>query len=786
MGIKRILIYIFIISVGVLAKTNNKDVFYQTVKGTVRDTETGLPLKSVNVVLENQEPVIGTATDSTGLFNLTCKTGRIYLLISHIGYQTQSIPILVKTRQEYVINVGLEPQTIEMPGVVLTAPFQKEKPINNLVYASGRSFSTDEAYRYAGTLGDAARMVRSYPGIMPERDDRNDIVIRGNSPMGLLWRIDGIEIPNPNHYGGIGLTGSTVTLLNINMLRNSDFLTGAFPAEYGNALSGVFDLKTKKANSDHHEFRLQTGWNGFEFGVEGPFSKRRSIGTYMACYRYSFLDFIDKIGINFGVLPKYQDFTTKFDFNVSENFTVSTLALWGTSFIEIDDHDRDTEEIKTLYGKHIKTGSDMLLGAVNLKYKINIYNDLFFSFSALNNKINNEIDTFNLATDLTARIWEEQSLENKYSFFGEYRNNAMKNNYFNFGFRWDIYDINYSQEGINWDDEYATIINSDALMNFFRFYVQDEYRFTNRFKITFGTHTQQLFYNNSFAVEPRGALQYKFSDRQWISLAYGKHHQMQARTIYFIETHISDGVLLTNKNLDFSEADHFVMSYDLITSKNSRLKSEVYYQYLQDIPVEDDINSAYSMLNSGANFYIETKDNLVNKGKGKNYGVELTLEKFLADNYYFTLNGTLYNSQYTGGDGVWRNTAFNTSYIFNGIFGYEWWATKNKAFGVDLKMTRSGGKPYIPVKEEASIDSAKVVYDYDKAYSVRYNDYFRTDLKLYYKMNFRKFYIEFAVDFQNLTNNKNIFAQEFVPETGEYSTYYHMEFFPMYTFKCLF
>jgi hypothetical protein len=323
-------------------------------------------------------------------------------------------------------------------------------------------------------------------------------------------------------------------------------------------------------------------------------------------------------------------------------------------------------------------------------------------------------------------------------------------------------------------------------MNLLRFYLQDEYRYSNNLKLTLGMHLQQLFYNNSFAIEPRAAIQYKFSNRHWASFAYGKHHQMQARNMYFIETYTPNEVLLTNKNLDFSESQHLVMSYDLMVSKNLRLKVETYYQFLKNIPVENDTNSVFSMLNSGANFYNEVKDSLVNAGKGKNYGIELTLEKFLSDNYYFMLNGTLYNSEYTGGNGVWNNTAFNTSFILNGVCGYEFWANKNKAFGSDLKITISGGKPYIPVNEEASIAQKEIVYNYDKAYSVRYNNYFRTDLKLYYKMNYRKFYIEFAVDFQNLTNNKNIYYQEFIPETGQYNTYYHMSFFPMYTFKCLF
>ena len=763
----------------------NQEIFYQDIKGIVCDAETNLSLSGVNVVI-NKENTVGTITDSTGRFAFTHITGRHNISFSHVGYQTQNISVFLNTGQECRLAIALKPDVTILSEVRVIIPFQKEKPINKLVYASGRSFSTEEAYRYAGTLGDAARMVRSYAGIMPERDDRNDIVIRGNSPIGLLWRLDGIKIPNPNHYGGIGLTGSTTTLLNINMLTNSDFLTGAFPAEFGNVLSGVFDLKMKKANPDKHEFRFQTGWNGFEFGAEGPFSKKRNIGTHMTCYRYSFLDVMNMIGINFGILPKYQDFTTNLKFDVSDKVHVSFIGLWGTSFIELDDHDREDEDIKTLNGRYTKTGSDMLLGGINLFYKINTSNKLLFSVSALRNEIKTAIDTFNLVTDESSSIWDERSTENKYSFFAEIENRSVKNNYLKAGMRWDTYDINYSQQGLNWNDIYATIVDSKEQMNLLRFYIQDEYRFTYKFRASIGMHSQYLLYNNSFAIEPRIGLQYKLTRNHILSLSYGKHHQMQARNLYFLQTNTADGVVLTNKNLDFSSADHLVVSYDWLVNNNFRIKTEAYYQDLQQIPIEDKANSVFSMLNTGANFYTETNDSLVNKGKGKNYGIELTIEKFLDKNYYFMFNGTLYQSKYTGGDGVWRNTTFNTSYILNGLAGYELWVTKNKAFGIDLKMTLSGGKPYIPVNEQASIDKGEVVYDYDRAYELMHNEYFRTDLKLYYRMNYKKFYIEFAVDLQNLTNNKNIFHQEFVLETGEYNSYYHMGFFPMYTLRCLF
>jgi hypothetical protein len=260
---------------------------------------------------------------------------------------------------------------------------------------------------------------------------------------------------------------------------------------------------------------------------------------------------------------------------------------------------------------------------------------------------------------------------------------------------------------------------------------------------------------------------------------------MQPRTVYFIQSYTPSGIEQTNRDLKFTGAHHLVMSYDWLLSQDLRFKAEIYYQYLYDAPVRESPNSTFSMLNEGANFYIPTEDSLVNKGKGKNYGLELTLEKFLSHNFYYMLNTSFYQSKYTGYDGVWRNTAFNGNYIFNAMAGYEFWVSTNRAIGFDLKSTWAGGKRYIPVNEVASTPN-NIVYDYTQAFNWKYKDYFRTDFKIYYRQNSKKVYFEEAVDLQNVFNTKNIYYQDYVPQTKKYNTYYQSALFPMITFRCLF
>jgi len=183
-------------------------------------------------------------------------------------------------------------------------------------------------------------MVSNFAGVMSSNDSRNDIVIRGNSPMGLLWRIDGVEVPNPNHFGAQGTTGGPVSMLNQNLLSNSDFMTGAFPSEYGNALSGVFDINLRSGNKNKFEFTGQVGFNGFEFAAEGPIwlGKNNTKGSFVVDYRYSTMELVNKLGIDFGTgaaIPKYKDLTIITDIPTKKAGRFKFIGIYGNSFIQL-------------------------------------------------------------------------------------------------------------------------------------------------------------------------------------------------------------------------------------------------------------------------------------------------------------------------------------------------------------------------------------------------------------------------------------------------------------------
>ena len=321
-----IIILLILFSVSVSGQTH----FTQTVRGKIIDIESQSPIPGVMVMIADSEPQIVSVSNEAGIFRLeNVPVGRITVRAMLIGYDFAEFrDIELKSGKEMVLTIEMTEKVEDIDEVVVTAN-RKDKPINEMASVSARSFTVEETERYAGTWLDPARMAANYAGVMAVGDQRNDIIIRGNSPLGLLWKLEGVSIPNPNHFGTLGTTGGPISILNNNLLDNSDFFTGAFPAEYGNALSGVFDLKLRKGNNENYEFTAQAGMNGLEFGAEGPFSKK-SKGSYLFNYRYSTLAIFDYLDIHFGVsgVPEFQDLSYKVNLPTekAELFHYSVLA----------------------------------------------------------------------------------------------------------------------------------------------------------------------------------------------------------------------------------------------------------------------------------------------------------------------------------------------------------------------------------------------------------------------------------------------------------------------------
>jgi hypothetical protein len=784
----------FIMSLMVILSLSASDELTQTIRGTVTDGVSGYPIIGATVILVNSVPKVGVTTDVYGKFELNkVPLGRQSVEINYLGYETKTFSNLwLVSGKELVLDVKLDEKMTSIAEVVITASAKKAEAQNELAMVSARTFSVEETERFAGSLGDPARMVANYAGVMTQNDSRNDIIIRGNSPTGVLWRLEGIEIPNPNHFGAQGTTGGPVSMVNNNLLANSDFLTGAFPAEYGNALAGAFDINLRSGNASEHEFTGQVGFNGFEFGAEGPIMKLRNgqNASFVANYRYSTLELLSKMGFNAGTgtaIPEYQDLTFLVDIPGTKSGRFKLFGLWGKSFIALGRDLTDTTENQyNPLGAATNFGSELGVIGLSHTYYFNEKTRLKSTLSWQHSNSNALIDSIKDESFLP--YFRENQTENKLSFSTQLRKKFNASDNTSLGLIIDNYNIMYLDSIFDKDySRFVTFTDINGTMMLYRAYAQWQHKFGSRLTTYTGLNLQLSGLNNELATEPRLGASFITSEKGSVNLGFGLHSQLQPKGVYYFQEYnpLSTDYARTNENLKYSRSAHFVLGYQHMFSKDFRVKIESYYQHLYKVPVKTSFPE-YSLINSGDQFGSALEDSLINKGKGKNYGIEITVEKFLSKGWYFLFTSSLFNSLYTGSDDKWRNTAFNGNYVFNLLGGYEHKLGDRTMLTIDLKTVWAGGKRYIPLDLEASIEKHATVYDWSKAYENKYDDYFRTDLRIGIKINRNRFNHEWGIDLQNITGYRSIFMEGFDGNKDEIYYVYQQGFIPMFLYRIQF
>jgi hypothetical protein len=770
----------------------NKAKSTQTVRGNIRDAESNAPLSGITVqMIVDSTKKIGAVSDKNGNFRLkNVPLGRQTIIVKAIGYQEQTLrEILVTAGKETILDIALVEKITATEEVVVTFDrgAQKINTINEYAAVSARAFNIEDTKKYAGALGDPSRMVQNFAGVVGANDSRNDIVVRGNSPAGMLWQLEGLNIPNPNHFGSLNSTGGPVSILNNNNLGKSDFFSGAFNSQYGNAFAGVFDLRMRNGNTEKHEFIGQVGFNGFELGAEGPLSQE-SGASYIVNYRYSTLGVFKELGIDFGTggaVPNYQDINLKFHFPLNESSAINVFSIAGRSDIAFLGNDIDTTQ-KNLYGdENENVRVDYQTGIAGISYETNISPQTFMKFTlgASGTNENFRGDSIDVKTRKEYIDGQSEFTTTKLSAIGQLRHKFDNRNSLSAGFTVDRLLFNLSSKDYpNGIETQRVNINDGSTLS--QGYIQWKHRLTDDFTTIVGAHTQHYTLGDAFIIEPRASIQYSFGNGQTLSLGYGLHSQTQNIYDYFYETPSPNGILRTNSNMGFTKSHHFVLGYDWNFAENWRLKAEMYYQSLFDIPISRE-NPTFSLINAGNSFAPNDQPNLINEGTAKNIGAELTVERFFNDGFYVLATGSLFDSKYKGFDGIERNTAFNMGYVANMLAGKEF-AIGDDVLSISLRLSTTGGRYLTPLDFEKSRLARSAVYDNSRAFSERQSAYFRTDLKIAYRQNFGSSTMEFAIEFQNITNNENIFQQSYNRRTNSIVTEDQQGFFPVPMFRYTF
>ena len=765
----------------------------QVIRGTITDKQSLITLPGANVIIAGSNPVKGASTGADGVFRITGVTpGRYDLQATYLGYKPVVVAsVLVTVGKEAVVDIVMEEEISSLKEVTVTG-VKKHETINQMAVVSARSFSMEEVNRYAGGHSDPSRLVSNFAGVSTPNDSRNDIVIRGNSPMGVLWRIEGLNVPNPNHFVTLGTTGGPISALNPNALSNSDFFTSAFPADYGNATAGVFDIHFRNGNSEKHEHMIQFGMlTGLEAMSEGPF-KKDGKATYLVAYRYSFTSLAQNLGISIGTAatPHYQDLTFKINSGETKLGQFTLFGLGGTSRISFLHNVTDSTDIYSMPGQDSYSSST--IGVLGLQHFIRLSKKVYWKtvVGVSYASTGYQLDTLNGA-EQAVRARDAKTTEMRYGIntFIDYKVNThlmIKG-----GLQCDLLQLNLRLRDRRYSDVWTELWQYHGFTSLIAAYAEAKYRISEKFTLDGGLRSQWLTLNNTVSFEPRIGFKYHINEKNTLGIGFGHHSQMQPLSVYYYRLQLPDGSYdESNRNLGFTNSLHFVGSYETRPFADWRFKAEIYYQHLYNVPVAQSSNS-FSLLNEGASFAPTEQGQLTNKGTGKNYGLELTVEKFFSHGYYGLVTGSVYQAKYTPSDNIERNTAFNGNFVYNILAGKEFRVGKAKrnSFSLDAKFTHAGGRYYTPVDLEASKKEGKEVLMGDNyAYSEQYPDFLRLDLKAGFTYNSKKWKMAqtFYIDIQNVTGRKNVFMQAYNPVTHQVNTLYQIGFYPNFVYRIQF
>ncbi|KAA9325649.1 TonB-dependent receptor [Adhaeribacter soli] len=776
----------------------------QTVRGTISDADTGTPLTGVTVLVKSAGPVKGTITDAEGKYRLeNIPTGRITLQLSYLGYEAITVPdVVVNSGKEAILNLTMQESALSFDEVVVTNTKKNGEPVNDMALVSSRSISMEESNRYAGGFNDPSKILSNFAGVARTQDGRNnDIIVRGNSPKYVQWRLEGVQITNPNHFADQGGMGGGVNALNNSLLATSDFYTGAFSPEYGNVLSGVYDLKLRAGNNEKFEAALGIGIIGTDLTVEGPFRKGYG-GSYLLNYRYSTASVLKDVGvIEAKGIPKFQDATLKVVLPTARFGTFSLFSLGGKSGFEAEDVspiDINTPGDRTMRGdisEDMKSGAHLLNVGVNHTMPITsesfIQTNITYSKEGINDQVfeSKRIQVLNgeggVVRDSVVNNmlnFNSRLMKSVYRGAVSYTNKLNARNKIVLGANYNLFAYNYNQS--QFADDAA---NRFTLMDFkenvgtLGSFVSWKLRLNEHVTVVSGLHNMNVLLNKNSTLEPRVAVKWRLTNGNAFHAGYGLHSTMESIHNYFAKVPQTDGrVMEPNKDLELLKAHHFVIGYEKLLTDQLVLKGEVYCQKLYNLPVENDLNSAFATINENLDFKYT---DLVNKGKGRNYGVEVSLEKYFSNNYYYLVNGSVYTSKYTALDGKERNTAFNNNYLANMLVGNEFvklGKKQNQTLGLNVRALLDGGKKIIPLLRDSNGNiavnpSGNQYWDYDKAYDKSLGSVYMVTVSASYKWNKLKTTHELFLNLDNVTNSQGKLT-EFYDETQPNSVGYTTQF----------
>ncbi|MCR1027035.1 TonB-dependent receptor [Cellulophaga baltica] len=755
----------------------------QTIKGKIWDNETQEPIPFATVVIKNTNPIIGTTTEDNGNFRLeNAPLGRYDIEVSYLGYESTIISeVVVTSAKEVVLKITLTESPYALDEVIIRPETRKEAPLNKMATVSARMLSVEEASRYAGGFDDPARLASSFPGVATSSVGNNAIIVRGNAPKYLQWKIEGIEVPNPNHFANLSaFGGGGLTALSSNLLANSDFFTGAFPAEYNNALSGVFDIKMRNGNSSEYEHSIEAGIIGIDFASEGPLGKKENGASYLANYRYSTLGLISSLLPDDAGKINYQDLS----FNLSlPTKKAGSFSIWGIGLIDNSESLTEKDVNKQVYYENVEQEDvSQYMGALGINNRLTLKNSAYLNTTLSVSTIGIDLKTDRLNNQ--SQLQPENEIKNTnydivFKSFLNKKFSAKHTNRTGVTLRGLAYDINLKENNVN-TNTLNTLASENGFSSLLSAYSNSSFSLKN-WKLNLGINAQLFTLNNSVTIEPRLGLSHQINENNKLSFGYGLHSRIEPLNIYFATTANNTQA---NKDLKLSKAHHFVLAYDWNISEKLHLKIEPYFQYLFDIPIV--ANTTTSLINLEQDWFIN--DTYINAGKGQNYGIDLTLEQYINNGFYYLVSVSVFNSKYKTDTNKWYNTRFNKNYLITALAGKEFRLGKNKqnSLGINIRASIQGGNRYSPIDNQASLLQQDVEYNETNPFTQQAETVFLTDFTVNYEWNKRKTTQRLSLKVLNATNFEEFQGHRFNLQTNQVDKFKEGIIIPNISYKISF
>lgn len=741
----------------------------QTLYGIVKDEITRNPLPFAFIgILGNNE--METLSDTLGQFKLaSVPLGRHDIIVTCMGYDTFVYrDVIIGTGRKPYLELLIKEKINELEEITI---YPSEKISLDLL--SGRYiFDIEKSNMAAGIIDDPVRMLSSYAGVSSKMGN-NGIAIHGNSPALMLWRVEEMEVTNINHFGELfGIQGGGIfSSIHMSALQNSSFLTGAFPANYNNAISGVFDMKLRNGNSYsyNHTVSLNTSL-GIDFMSEGPLNKQRG-SSYIINYRYSmagissYADSKNQKRRGEKEIVDYQDMSFKLNFPLKN----SSISIWGIGLVDKTNINPNIEK------KEWKYNSDIISTYLR-QYTFSSgagYNLFFNNKTSLN---------FRLASNFSKMNIEQHNIigiDNDSVYSGMQKtNNRNVNLSISLSHKFSSRFINKTGLSLSkvHHDKQVNLLSDNIFIRKAKsgygrstslsFYNRSLIDVNDKIAFDAGISSLYFYFNKKWMLEPRLSINWKAKLSHLFSFSYGLHSKMQNPEIYFQSNKKKEDY--KNKHLGMTKAHRINITYNWKINEKLQFNSNLYYEYLFNIPVVAD--SSYSILNAQDFIF----DKLENTGLGKNYGLDLTLDQSFNSGSYYTATVSLFNSQYRGGNKIWYDTSFNRRFIMNLLAGKEWEIGKKRQnlLGVNFKLTYQGGMFYSPVDKERSEQEKKVCYDEEKSFMEQFSPEFIFSCSLNYRINMKKSTHIFSLNLHNITGNKDFLGHEYNWKTGTVDVQY--------------